>query len=138
MARRHRRAHEPGQVALLVGAGSRGDATASAGPIVALIATTSPSRGRARVSIDGKQVAIIDEYSPTIAYRQRVFTAHLPLGEHTLTVQVLGTHNPRSKGDRVDIDAFQVLVPGGSLASYAQPCGEPASPTSGLLAEIGL
>jgi GH25 family lysozyme M1 (1,4-beta-N-acetylmuramidase) len=98
------------------------------GTDIALIATTSPSRGRARVSIDGQPAGIIDQYSPTVAYRQRVFTAHLPQGEHKVTIQVLGTHNANSKGSRVDIDAFQVLVPGGSLASYSRPCGGPSRP----------
>jgi hypothetical protein len=107
------------------------------GTDVALVATTSPVRGRARVFIDGKQVAIIDEYSPRTLYRQRVFTAHLPLREHTLTVRVLGTHNAKSKGDRVDIDAFQALVPGGQATSYSPPCPGPGSPTGGLIAQAG-
>ena len=49
---------------------------ASAGPTWRWWRPRRPARGRARVSIDGKQVAIIDEYSPTTVYRQRVFTAH--------------------------------------------------------------
>ena len=43
----------------------------------------------------------------------------------------MGTHNAKSKGERVDIDAFQALVPGGQAASYAQPCAAPGAPTGG-------
>jgi hypothetical protein len=108
------------------------------GTDVALVATTAPNRGRARVWMDGKQVGIVDEYSPTTLFRQRVFSIHVPEGDHKLTIQVLGTQNSKSKGARFDVDAFQALVPGGLAASYAQPCSSPWQPTGGLIARSGL
>ncbi len=80
------------------------------GTDVALIATRSPARGRARISIDGAQVKIIDEYAPKTLFRQRVFSAHLAPGKHTLTVEVLNAKRPASTSTRVNIDAFQVLA----------------------------
>jgi hypothetical protein len=69
-----------------------------------------PNRGRARITIDGKSMGIIDLYSPTFSLRQVVFATHLRRGgSHTLKLKVLRQPNPASPSTRVDIDAFLVL-----------------------------
>jgi GH25 family lysozyme M1 (1,4-beta-N-acetylmuramidase) len=81
------------------------------GTDVALIATKAPARGRARVFIDGTLVKVVDEYAPKALFRQRVFSAHLAPGPHTLTVTVSNAKRPASTSTRFSVDAFQVLVP---------------------------
>jgi GH25 family lysozyme M1 (1,4-beta-N-acetylmuramidase) len=77
---------------------------------VAIVSSLGPSRGRARVTIDGQLVGVVDLYSETWALRQVVFATHLSRGgSHTLRLRVLPDPNPSSSGTRVDIDAFLVL-----------------------------
>jgi hypothetical protein len=78
------------------------DATsiAWAGPV-------GPTRGKARVLIDGKAVAIVDLGHATFRARDMVFSRNLAAGPHTLRVQALGT----SGRPTVAIDHIYILSP---------------------------
>jgi hypothetical protein len=69
--------------------------------------------GKARVLVDGAQVKIVDLfYRPNDEFRAPCFTVYdLTPGPHTLTIQVLGEHNPLAAADspnKVWVDAFEV------------------------------
>jgi subtilisin family serine protease len=76
-----------------------------AGKGIGWISRTGPTRGKARVYVDGVLVKTVDTHGPTRA-KQVVFAAnHLSNAPHTLKIVVLGT----SGRPRVDVDGFVVL-----------------------------
>lgn len=78
----------------------RGTAIAWAGPV-------GPTRGKARVLIDGRAVATVDLGRATFRARDMVFARNLPEGRHTLRIQALGTGGRPT----VAIDGLYVLTP---------------------------
>jgi hypothetical protein len=76
------------------------------GTSVAWVGAVGPERGRARVYVDGRVRATVDLYARTTSLGQVVWTTDLGPGSHTVKIVVLGTHNARSRGSRVDLDAF--------------------------------
>lgn len=62
----------------------RGSSVAWVGPI-------GPTRGKARIILDGKLVATVDTHAPTFRARDVIWAANIADGAHTLRVQVLGT-----------------------------------------------
>jgi spore germination protein YaaH len=76
------------------------------GRSVALIAPIGPTRGAAKVLVDGVAVATVNLYAPRAKSRQVVLTRSWAVaGRHTITLRVTG-----SRGHpRVDVDAFIVL-----------------------------
>ena len=76
------------------------------GRSVAIVAPTGPGRGKARIILDGKRVAVIDLRGDDHSQRRLVWVrTWSTAGRHTLRVQSLGTHGR----PRVDLDAFLVL-----------------------------
>jgi hypothetical protein len=76
------------------------------GSQIAWIASRGPTRGSARVYLDGKAVATISLRSSTGLPRRLVFThAWSTLGRHKITIRVSGT----AGHPRVDVDAFAVV-----------------------------
>ena len=71
--------------------------------------TLGPDRGRAAIFIDSQHVATVDLYSTAPLMAWVSYRANLSSGTHTIEVVVLGTKNPASTDDRVDVDAFIVL-----------------------------
>lgn len=65
--------------------------------------------GRARVLVDGAEVGVIDCYAadelPGWPMYEQKWEA---TGPHTVLVEVIGSHDPRSRGNRVWLDAFTV------------------------------
>jgi subtilisin family serine protease len=79
---------------------------------VAIVAIKGPSKGIAKVFVDGKEVASVDLYSSTNQYRQVVWAMDFgSAATHTVELRVTGTRNPASTGARVDFDAFLVMTP---------------------------
>ncbi len=77
------------------------------GRSVAWIASRGPTRGRARVLIDGSPVATIDLYAGSTRHRQVVFAyAWASSSAHTIRIEVLGQPTGRP---RVDLDALFVI-----------------------------
>ncbi len=90
---------------------------------VAWVASKGPSRGQARVYIDGTYVTTVDLYSETASSRRVVFARKWSTpAHHTLEVRVVGT----AEHPRVDVDAFvvlhsdAVLVGAGDIASCSR------------------
>jgi hypothetical protein len=75
------------------------------GRTVAWYGPTGPTRGKARVSIDGTAVATIDLRSGSFVPREVLFSRRFPsTGKHTITITVLGT----AGRPYVALDAFVV------------------------------
>ncbi len=65
-----------------------------------------PMMGKARASLDGASVTV-DLYRQSAALTALARTG-LPVGTHTLSIEVLGERNPSATGYYVTIDALQV------------------------------
>jgi hypothetical protein len=79
------------------------------GTSIAWIAYRDQWSGMANVILDGQLVGTIDtflspEQAQTVAYKVGGLTS----GNHSLTIAILGTHNPLSGGSWVWLDAFDV------------------------------
>jgi len=69
--------------------------------------------GLARIILDNELKATIDTYLLPQQARTAAYTVEgLPLGDHSLRIEVTGTHNLRSGGSWVWLDAFDVLQAG--------------------------
>ncbi len=77
------------------------------GQAVAWAAPTGPTRGKARVYLDGRYVATIDQYSRTFKAKVIVFARNVGDGRHTLRIQTVGT----SRRPTVAVDGLYVLRP---------------------------
>jgi hypothetical protein len=100
--------HSGGSAALATNPG----ATASLnfnGTAISWIAYRDQWSGLASVILDGRPMGTIDTYlSPGLADTAVYSVAGLAPGNHSLTIQVLGTRNPVSGGNWVWLDAFDV------------------------------
>jgi|GEM_PF-3961754 len=77
----------------------------------AIVSTKGRNRGKAKVLIDGRRVATIDLYAWKTKPRRIVFAKSFgSVGKHTIVFKATGTKNRKSKGKRVDLDAFVVLT----------------------------
>jgi len=78
------------------------------GQQIAWVSTLGPTRGQARVYVDGAFVRTVDLRSNTGAVRRIVYArAWSSPGRHTLEIRVVGTPGR----PRVDVDAFVSIVP---------------------------
>jgi photosystem II stability/assembly factor-like uncharacterized protein len=77
---------------------------------VSLIGEHGPDHGMATVLIDGKEIAIIDQYSESRQFLVKSFSRKdlLP-GFHEITLRVEGSKNPKATGGRIDVDAIDVF-----------------------------
>lgn len=90
-----RYATQPGATATITFTGTR----------IAWMGPTGPTRGEARVLLDGVEVAIIDLHAGSFQPRETVWSTSLPAaGTHTLTIEVLGTPGR----PYVALDAFRI------------------------------
>jgi hypothetical protein len=78
------------------------------GRAVTWVFTRAFNRGKARVLLDGREVAVVDLYSPSTAWQQRATFHAAAEGKHVLRVEVLGEKNPASAGTHVDVDQLEV------------------------------
>ncbi|MET9730113.1 glycoside hydrolase family 2 TIM barrel-domain containing protein [Streptomyces sp. NPDC006458] len=66
--------------------------------------------GIVKISVDGRQEALLDLYGPGKLPAQLVFrSAALPYGRHTITVECTGSKNAESKDTFVVVDAFRAV-----------------------------
>ncbi len=73
---------------------------------VALVGAKGPTRGKAKIFIDGVYVATVDQYASAGMSRVVQYTRNVsPATSHTLTVKVVGT----AGRPRIDIDAVLAL-----------------------------
>ncbi len=66
-----------------------------------------PMCGQALVIVDGS-VDLVDTYSPSWQFQVPESIAGLSNGTHTVTIRVLGTHNPNSSGNIIFFDGFTI------------------------------
>jgi len=79
-----------------------------AGQQIAWVSTVGPTRGQARVYVDGAYVRTVDLHGSSIEARRIVYVQAWPSpGTHTLEIRIVGT----SGRPRVDVDAFLDIVP---------------------------
>ncbi len=86
---------------------SRGDRATLvfSGTRVSWIGPTGPTRGKAKVYIDGKLVATVDLYSARFKSSRVVFSKAVPDGRHRITIKALGT----AGRPIVAIDAIRIV-----------------------------
>jgi uncharacterized repeat protein (TIGR02543 family) len=77
---------------------------------VDLLVVTGPNRGRARLSIDGQAVRVIDLYSATRTFGVVQRIDGFAEATHRLRVEVLGSASRPSRGRWVAIDRLDVLA----------------------------
>ena len=76
---------------------------------VSWVGTTANDLGVAKVYIDRKFVADVDQFSDNMNVMKTLYSINkLNYGPHTITVEVSGESNPLSRGGRIVIDAFDV------------------------------
>lgn len=79
------------------------------GVSVTLYGQTCNYCGIMRVKVDGQQVAMVDLYSATGEWREKLYTTPAKTrGNHTVTLEWTGTKNAASTGSRVNFDALTV------------------------------
>ncbi|HXJ65504.1 MAG TPA: hypothetical protein VNN79_17250, partial [Actinomycetota bacterium] len=77
------------------------------------IAVKGPRQGRAAVDIDGRHVAVVNNYSTRVTFDAVWRFGGLANGPHTITIRVLGTKgSPVGRGTAVTVDGFRALAPG--------------------------
>jgi hypothetical protein len=61
-----------------------------------------------RITLDGVDKGVVDLFSRTAKWQQKLTWSSLPPGPHTLVLTPTGTKSPASKGASVIFDAFVV------------------------------
>jgi hypothetical protein len=74
---------------------------------VAVVMEQAPDRGKARIWLDGLVAGRVDTYAAAKQHRTVVWTRRLSAGQHTLTIENLGT----SGRSRIDVDAVLISPP---------------------------
>jgi hypothetical protein len=125
---------------LLTGSASGGSLryASAAGPSVSVefngihvtwLATTGPSYGIARLTLDDGEPILVDLYSATTSYRQKVWNSGtIENGRHVLTIEPTGLKNPAATATRVAFDAVQTV--GGLVKVGSSPWEGPMAGTA--------
>ncbi len=82
------------------------------GTYFAWIAKKSPVYGIAKVTVDGdtKSYTLLDLFSFTPVYREKVHELNVPAGGvHTVVIECTGSKNPGASGANISIDAFDII-----------------------------
>jgi len=101
------------------------------GAYLGLIAKKSSVYGVAKVILDGGTPVMVDLYSASTVYQQKVWnTGTLAAGDHTVTVEWTGTKNAASTATNIGIDAVDLtgsltqatttVTPGNTAVRYEQ------------------
>ncbi len=89
-------------------AGSSATATFT-GTLLAWIGKTSPSYGKAKVTVDGGTPLTVDLYSADTKWQQKIWdTGTLAAGAHTVKIEWTGTKSASAIGANISIDAFDI------------------------------
>jgi hypothetical protein len=75
-----------------------------------ILTKKSPVYGIAGIRLDDGAAVLVDLYSPTTVYKQRVWsTGFLTPGDHTVTIEWTGKKRPAATGTYVNLDAVNVI-----------------------------
>ena len=78
------------------------------GQQVTYVFTRASNRGKAAITIDGRDLGILDLYSPTVQWRSKQLYRFLGPGRHVLVIRVLGESREGAEGRFVDVDGLEV------------------------------
>jgi hypothetical protein len=70
--------------------------------------TRAFNRGKANVNIDGKDVAVIDQYAPGVEWQSATTWSGLAPGVHHVVIRVMPDKHAESEGFYIDVDAISV------------------------------
>jgi len=79
------------------------------GTYLAWLGKTSPSYGKAKLTLDGADKGTVDLYSASATYTKVWETGTLSAGNHTLTIAWTGQKNSSATGSNISVDAFNVI-----------------------------
>jgi putative cell wall-binding protein len=79
------------------------------GSYLAWIAKKSPVYGKAKVTVDGGTPTIIDLYSPSPLWKQKIWEKTLVPGTHTLKIEWTGTKGSGATDTNISVDAFDLI-----------------------------
>lgn len=74
------------------------------------IVAKSSTLGKAKVTLDGQYLGLVDLYKSTTQLQVPLQKTGLVSGTHTIIIEVSGQKNAKSTGYLIDIDAFEVLL----------------------------
>jgi len=74
------------------------------------IAKKSSVYGKAKVTVDGGSPVIVDLYSASVKWQQKVWsTGALPQGDHVVKIEWTGSKNASASGTNINVDAFDIV-----------------------------
>jgi uncharacterized protein YkwD len=74
------------------------------------IAKKSPVYGKARVTVDGGSPVLVDLYSSSVKWQQKVWsTGTLPQGNHVVKIEWTGYKNAAATAANINVDAFDIV-----------------------------
>jgi cell wall-associated NlpC family hydrolase len=80
------------------------------GTFLAWIGKTSPSYGKAKVTLDGGTPLTVDLYSADTKWQQKIWdTGTLPSGAHTVKIEWTGIKGAAAIGANINIDALDII-----------------------------
>jgi N-acetylmuramoyl-L-alanine amidase len=91
------------------------DTTASAsvtftGTSIGWISATAPTYGLAQLTLDGQDAGLVDLYSSTVKWQQKVWNSGiLAPGSHTLTIAWTGQKNNAATSSYIGVDALDII-----------------------------
>lgn len=89
------------------------------GTYLAWIAKKSPVYGQAKVTLDGGTSKLVNLYSPSLVWQQKVWsTGTLPSGSHTVKIKWTGTKTAAASDTNINLDAVNIL---GTLVQAPAP-----------------
>ena len=95
------------------------------------LAQSDTNRGYAKVTLDNEAPVIVDLYYPWEYKQNRVFKRHnLPLGQHTIRIEALGTKSATASDTWISLDSFEVLSPAKNTPTVPGSVYATAGPTS--------
>ncbi len=91
--------------------------------------------GKARVTIDGKEIAVVDQYGPKRGEPFAWTGRDLQLGKHSLELTILEEKNPDSKDHWVNVESLGQPVSSGPVFDAANLAGR-ILPTEGAMSAM--
>jgi hypothetical protein len=77
---------------------------------IAWVGSTANDLGVAKIYIDDKHIANVDQYSRKREFNKNIYSIRgLNFGPHKITIEVSGMKNSASTGYRIEVDALDVL-----------------------------
>jgi hypothetical protein len=91
--------------------------------------------GQAQVTIDGREVAVVDQYGPVREVPFQWEYRDLPPGKHTIKITLLSKKNEKSKGHWINVGSIVPPMPGAPVFDMASLEERPV-PAAGPMAPV--